>query len=179
MPIIHNDANGNPLPGSSAYGAAAGALSGGPHGSGNGNASNMISPEEALHKAFMQAEQQNEQYRGVDEMHRNQMLQQQLSLFGPVNEMLKRMYGPEFGLDLSKLSTPNFDPSVVQGAALRGAVNPDPSTPESEAMWGSGPGWRGSGYVDNPEPGSPADILSHKPPNSNGFVTATQPKGIR
>lgn len=134
-----------------------------------GSAQHTLSPEEALHKAFMQAEQSNELYRHVDELHRNQMLQQQLSLFGPVNEMLKRMYGPEFGLDLSKISTPGFAapaPGTV-GAAVQGVGHL--ATPEEQAKWGSGDGWRGTGYDD------PANANQGAPVTGGG----TLPKGLR
>lgn len=60
--------------------------------------------EEGLQHAFDEAQRQSALNRPMSEAAHQASIEQQLALFGPINEMLKQMYGPQFQLDLSAFS---------------------------------------------------------------------------
>lgn len=89
-------------------------------------------PEEqqAFQDQIKAAQQNHAEYRPFQEAARMSSLNQQLALFGPINDMLEKMYGPGFRLDLSGLERSPLDAWRLgnPGAAVQGAPPPGPDT---------------------------------------------------
>lgn len=79
-------------------------------------------------EALQQIEQEYTQYRPISDAAHQQSLQQQLSLFGPINQMLEQMYGPQFKLDFSA-----FNQSPVSYAKSLEAMS-DPQLRSQESQ---------------------------------------------
>lgn len=63
------------------------------------------SAQQGLQDALHRAQEAQQQYRPFAQDARQASLEQQLSLFGPISDMLVRMYGPGFALNLSPFHT--------------------------------------------------------------------------
>lgn len=97
-------------------GALAGAGLGGAIGGEIGDSLDGDPEQEKLQHVLEQTQADTERYRQESAAQREHILGQQIGLYGPVNDLLTRMYGPGFSLDLAALQKP--PPSYASAASL-------------------------------------------------------------
>lgn len=74
--------------------------------------------QEQLQQRFKEMEQKYAQYRPEAAQSRMNALNQQLGAFGPINDLLERMYGPGNKFDLAALGQNPMTPGMMNAATL-------------------------------------------------------------
>jgi hypothetical protein len=113
--------------------------------------------EKALQQKLKDNAAQMEAYRPQYKAAGLEILRRQLGLYGPVNDMITKMYGPEFRFNLDGLASDPFQYDVQNGLPFNPQGNSAPVGPvqvPGKVPQVGNSGYQGNGVYDYGETGS-------------------------
>jgi hypothetical protein len=109
---------------------------------------------------FQQAQQQIQDYRPEAQAAQMQALKNLMSLVGPVNQQLERLYGPQATFDLDPATSPLYDDVTKSGGRTTGPPSAEEKAEASRNLGVRGPGQPITGSASYQPPADLIDAIS-------------------